>query len=114
MNQPNDIAISPKGTLYASDPNWKENTGNLWMITNGIEVRPNGKKLYVYESVQRNIWVYIINNDGTIDNKQLFKSFADFGLDGMRCDEKGNLHVCRYVKDTVVVLSSNRVILLEK
>lgn len=127
MNQPNDIAISPNGTLYASDPNWKENTGNLWIITkqkcalletnmgttNGIEVSPNGKKLYVNESVQRNIWVYDINNDGTIENKQLFKSFTDFGLDGMRCDEKGNLYVCRYGKGTVVVLSSNGDIIRE-
>ena len=26
--------------------------------TNGIEVSPDGKKLYVNESVQRNIWSY--------------------------------------------------------
>ena len=24
MNQPNDLAIAPNGTLFASDPNWKE------------------------------------------------------------------------------------------
>lgn len=119
MNQPNDLAISKNGILYASDPNWEEETGNLWMIsnqkirlleknmgtTNGIEVSPDGKKLYVNESIQRNIWVYDINNDGTISNKTLFKSFNDFGLDGMRCDEKGNLYVCRFGKGTVIVLS---------
>ncbi len=27
MNQPNDLAIAPDGTLYASDPNWSEGTG---------------------------------------------------------------------------------------
>jgi len=119
LNQPNDIAISPNGTLYASDPNWKEDTGKLWMIkdkefllleenmgtTNGIEVSPDGKKLYVNESVQRTIWVYDIIADGTIKNKQLFAQFKDFGLDGMRCDNKGNLYVCRYGKGTVIVLS---------
>ena len=26
-NQPNDIAISPNKTIYASDPNWSDNTG---------------------------------------------------------------------------------------
>ncbi len=26
MNQPNDLAIAPDGTLYASDPNWKAKT----------------------------------------------------------------------------------------
>lgn len=119
MNQPNDLAISKNGILYASDPNWSKETGNLWMIsnqkvklleanmgtTNGIEVSPDGKTLYVNESVQRNIWSYDINNDGTISNKTLFKSFNDFGLDGMRCDEDGNLYVCRYGKGTIVILS---------
>ena len=32
MNQPNDLAIAPDGTLYASDPNWKDGTGQLWRI----------------------------------------------------------------------------------
>ena len=32
-NQPNDIAISPNKTLYASDPNWSDSTGKLWKIT---------------------------------------------------------------------------------
>lgn len=32
MNQPNDIAIDNKGRLYASDPNWKDSTGNIWRI----------------------------------------------------------------------------------
>ncbi len=119
LNQPNDIAISPNGTLYASDPNWKAETGNIWMIkagkfmlleanmgtTNGIEVSPSGKYLYVNESVQRKIWKYDIKTDGTLENKRLFASFTDFGMDGMRCDKKGNLYVCRYGKGTVVVLS---------
>lgn len=127
MNQPNDVAIAPNGTLYASDPNWKNETGNLWMVsngkfalleknmgtTNGIEVSPDGKKLYINESIQRNIWVYDINNDGTVNNKKLFTSFTDFGMDGMRCDEKGNLFVCRYGKGTVVVLSPNGDIIRE-
>jgi len=119
MSQPNDLAISSNGTLYASDPNWENETGNIWMIshgecilleenmgtTNGIEVGPNSKKLYVNESVQRKIWVYDIQADGNIKNKKLFASFNDFGLDGMRCDNKGNLYVCRYDKGTVIILS---------
>ncbi|WP_438425329.1 SMP-30/gluconolactonase/LRE family protein [Aquimarina macrocephali] len=119
MNQPNDIAISSNRTLYASDPNWKNGTGNLWMTsnrklvlveknmgtTNGIEVSPDGKKLYVNESIQRNIWVYDIMDNGQPVNKRIFKTFKDFGLDGMRCDAKGNLYVCRYDKGTVLVLS---------
>ena len=121
MNQPNDLAIAPNGTLYASDPNWKESTGNLWIAknnklklleanmgtTNGIEVSPDGKNLYVNESVQRNVWKYDILESGTLTNKTLFTSFKDFGLDGMRCDKEGNLYICRYNKGTVVVFSAS-------
>ncbi len=127
MNQPNDIAIAPNGTLYASDPNWEKGTGNLWMVsnqkfillekdmgtTNGIEVSPDGKKLYVNESIQRNVWVYDIKPDGTVINKKIFKVFTDFGLDGMRCDQEGNLYLCRYDKGTVVVLSPDGKVIRE-
>jgi gluconolactonase len=129
MNQPNDIAICPKTeNLYASDPNWKESTGKLWLInrkgevilleesmgtTNGIEVSPDGKRLYVNESVQRKIWVYDIKQDGTLENKRLFTSFEDFGLDGMRCDSKGNLYVTRHGKGTLLIISPRAVTLRE-
>ncbi|WP_062054906.1 SMP-30/gluconolactonase/LRE family protein [Aquimarina longa] len=128
VNQPNDIAISPSGVIYASDPNWKGGTGNIWKITrdkgfeklesnmgttNGIEVSPDGSKLYVNESVQQKIWVYDIQNDGTIRHKKLVYTFKDFGLDGMRCDNKGNLYVCRFEKGTVVILSPEGKLLKE-
>ncbi len=32
MNQPNDLAIAADGTLYASDPNWGDGTGQVWRI----------------------------------------------------------------------------------
>jgi len=120
MNQPNDLAIAPDGTLYASDPNWKEGTGQLWKIdttgkieriaanmgtTNGIEVSPDGKTLYVNESVQRNVWSFPISADGTIGEKRLIKQFPDHGFDGMRCDADGNLYITRYGKGTVVVMT---------
>jgi len=120
MNQPNDLAIMDNGILFASDPNWSASTGNMWRIdkdgmvvqleenmgtTNGIEVSPDQKTLYVNESVQRNVWSYEINNKGDISNKQLFHSFPDFGMDGMRCDVKGNLYITRHGKGTIAILS---------
>ena len=120
MNQPNDIAITTDDYLYASDPNWRGGTGNLWLIsptgivtllesdigtTNGVEVSPNGKQLYVNESRQLNLWVYDIAADKSISNKRLFYKFEGFGLDGMRCDNKGNLYVTRYGKGSVEVIS---------
>lgn len=113
MNQPNDLAITDADVLFASDPNWSEGTGQLWRIdpdgtvhlmetemgtTNGIEVGPDGGTLYVGESAQRWIWQYDLSADGQLSNKRLLITFEDFGLDGMRCDEMGNLYVTRYGK----------------
>ncbi len=120
MNQPNDLAMAADGTLYASDPNWKDGTGQLWRITpdgrthleardmgtsNGIEVSPDGRKVYLNESVQRNLWVFDRAADGSLNNKRLLKRFEDHGFDGMRCDVDGNLYITRPGKGTVVKLS---------
>jgi sugar lactone lactonase YvrE len=120
MNQPNDLAITRNNTLFASDPNWGNNTGNLWRIgpdrkvtlieanmgtTNGIEVSPDEHHLYVNESIQRRVWRYELHPDGSVSNKKLFAQFFDFGMDGMRCDRRGNLYIARYGKGSVVVLS---------
>jgi sugar lactone lactonase YvrE len=128
MNQPNDVAIAPDGTLYASDPNWKAGTGQLWRITadgrthreadgmgttNGIEVSPDGRTVYVNESVQRNVWAFDRAADGSLGNKRLLRKFDDFGFDGMRCDVDGNLYVTRHGKGTVVKLSPAGEILRE-
>jgi len=119
-NQPNDIAIAPDGTLYASDPKWADGTGQLWRIdrngmphlleagmgtTNGVEVSPDGKRLYVNESVQRTVWVYDLLADGGIANKRLLIAFDDHGLDGMRTDVEGNLYIARYDAGMVAVVS---------
>jgi len=120
FNQPNDFCINSKGQLFASDPNWKEQNGQLWRIdegghpvlvehhmgtTNGIALSPDEKILYVNESVQRKIWKYDIDERGNLSNKRLFAEFPDFGFDGMKCDKKGNLYVCRHGKGVIAVLS---------
>jgi sugar lactone lactonase YvrE len=128
MNQPNDLAITKDGTLYASDPNWKEGTGQVWRIdasgkitlaaggmgtSNGIEVSPDGKTLYVNESVQRNVWAFAIGKDGSLAKKRLVKKFDTHGFDGMRCDADGNLYITRHGKGTVVKLSPEGQVLQE-
>src|SRR5262249_32427275 len=128
MHQPNDLAIAPDGTLYASDPDWGKGTGQVWRIdssgktslavanlgtANGIEVSPDGKTLYVNESVQRNIWAFTIGGEGSLSGKRLLKKFPDHGFDGMRCDVDGNLYITRYGKGTVAVLSPEGKVLRE-
>lgn len=128
MNQPNDLAIMDNDILFASDPNWKESTGQLWRInpdgsthllesgmgtTNGIEVSPDNRALYVSESVQRNVWAYDLSPKGEISNKRLLLKLPDFGSDGMRCDAKGNLYLTRYDKGTIAIISPQGKILRE-
>ena len=73
--------------------------------TNGIDVSPDEKTLYVNESVQRNVWAFDLAQDGTLSNKRLIHTFADGGMDGMRCDTEGNLYIARHGKGEVAVLS---------
>ncbi|MBS1490025.1 MAG: SMP-30/gluconolactonase/LRE family protein [Bacteroidetes bacterium] len=120
FNQPNDICLNKKGQLFASDPNWKNNTGKIWRIepdgkmvllqdnmgtTNGIELSPDEKTLYVNESVQRVIWAFDVDDNGDLHNQRKFFEFSDFGLDGMKCDKKGNLLVTRYDKGAVAIFT---------
>ena len=126
MNQPNDLAIAPDGTLYAGDPNWQNGTGQLWRIdtdgattllaenmgtTNGIEVSPDGRTLFVNESFQRSVWAFDITSDHALVNKRLIKRFDDCSLDGMRCDVDGNLYITRHGSGTVVKMTPSGEIL---
>ena len=95
-------------------------TGQLWRIdsegrvtqlatdmgtTNGIEVSPDGRHLYVNESVQRNVWAYDLSPNGAVSNKRLLIRFPDFGMDGMRCDVDGDLYITRHAKGTIAQVS---------
>ncbi|MDQ0105566.1 sugar lactone lactonase YvrE [Chitinophaga terrae (ex Kim and Jung 2007)] len=120
FNQPNDLCINRKDQIFVSDPKWADNSGQIWRVdanrtpvlletnmgtTNGIELSPDEKTLYVNESVQRKIWKYKVDAAGNISGKDLFAEFPDFGFDGMKCDKAGNLYVARWGKGVIAVLS---------
>lgn len=128
FNQPNDLCITRNDVLYASDPDWKNQTGQLWRIgpdgrttlianqmgtTNGICLSPDERTLYVNESVQRNVWAFALDRHGNLRNKRLFVHFDDFGLDGMKTDRQGNLFVTRYGKGTIAIFSPGGKLLRE-
>lgn len=119
MYQPNDLVVANDGSIYLSDPNWKEGSGQIWRVspdktislleagmgtTNGIELSPDGKTLYVNESVQLKVWKYRVLPSGLLTDKTLLVAFNDYGLDGMRCDHRGNLYITRYGKGTVAII----------
>ena len=120
FNQPNDLCINKKDQLFASDPKWSDGSGQLWRIeadgravllesgmgtTNGIELSPDEKRLYVAESTQRRVWQYDVDETGNVSNKRLLIEFPDFGLDGMKCDRAGNLYITRHGKGAIAIVS---------
>jgi sugar lactone lactonase YvrE len=125
FNQPNDMTVATDGTIYASDPNWKRHDGQIWRVqksgdgnvigekmtadrrmstTNGIDLSPDGKTLYVGESDTREIWSYRIDGTRLVAPK-LVKRFDDFDIDGLRTDVAGNLFAARILKGTIAVLT---------
>jgi gluconolactonase len=128
FNQPNDICINKRDQIFASDPDWKNNSGQLWRVdpdgtpvlledsmgtTNGICLSPDETILYVNESVQRDVWAYDVDTGGQISGKRLVIRFDDFGMDGMKCDRNGNLYIARYGKGTIAVVSPGGTLIRE-
>jgi signal peptidase len=124
FNQPNDMAVARDGTIYASDPNWRGRSGQVWRIapgvngasgapmaserklttTNGIDLSPDEKTLYVGESETREIWAYRIDG-AKLAAPRLIRKFPDFSIDGLRTDMDGRIYVARILKGTVEILS---------
>jgi sugar lactone lactonase YvrE len=133
FNQPNDLTIAADGTIYASDPRWKMHDGQVWRIakaadgsvqgermtterkmstTNGIDLSPDGKTLYVGESDTKEIWAYGIDG-ARLTSPRLVTRFADFEIDGLRTDTSGNLWVARILKGSIAVLTPKGKLLRE-
>jgi len=138
FHQPNDLAIATDGTIYASDPDAHNGTGQVWRITrgpdgsshgevmssdrpimgvtNGIELSPDGGTLYVGESSTRSktpeLWAYRLDGAKLVAPR-LVKKFDDADLDGMRTDIDGHIFATRPDKGTVVVLSPDGTVVRE-
>jgi gluconolactonase len=120
LNSPNDVVIGPDGAIYFTDPTLDlvegqkqeipfqgvyrmEEKGNVRLLTkdltqpNGIAFSPDGKRLYVDDSEQRNIRVYDFGRDGSVSNGRIFgeePGGQHEGVpDGIKVDHEGNLFV---------------------
>jgi sugar lactone lactonase YvrE len=124
FNQPNDLAITKDGTLYASDPMFRRGVGRIWRVaragdgtglgiimksartmgtSNGLDLSPDGKTLYVSESNTREVWSYRIDGDRLSAATRLRK-FPDGELDGLRTDVDGRIYVTRPVAGKVSLM----------
>jgi signal peptidase len=125
MSQPNDITLARDGVIYASDPAWKGRSGRIWRIakgadgalqglamtapramgtTNGIDLSPDGRTLYVGESNSGEIWSYAIEGEA-LTRPKLIKAFEPNTIDGLRTDASGRLLVARILKGSIAVLA---------
>lgn len=120
FNSPNDVVIGPDGAIYFTDPTLDlpkgeqqeipyqgvyrlDRKGEVRLLTkeltqpNGLAFSPDGKKLYVDDSEERNIRVYDFHPDGTVSNGRIFGSEAGPGKggvpDGIKVDKNGNLYI---------------------
>lgn len=117
LNGPNDLWISPFGGIYITDPLYKrpywdrdpemqQNGEHLYFLSadrvqlfrvdetlvkpNGVVGTKDGKKLYVADIGANKTYVYNIEEDGYLTNKQLF---VEMGSDGMTIDHRGNVYL---------------------
>ncbi len=120
FNSPNDVVTGPDGAIYFTDPTLDlvkgekqeipfqgvyrlGSDGAVKLLTkdlaqpNGLAFSPDGKKFYVDDSERRDIRVYEVGKDGSLQNGRLFGKEdgpKDSGVpDGMRLDRKGNMFV---------------------
>jgi gluconolactonase len=115
LNAPNDIAIRKEGDVYFTDPAFgnQQDTreldffgvyhvsrkGELEVVAkpkgrpNGVALSPDGRRLYVGNSDERNVRVYDLDKNGAASNERTLISGIEGVPDGICVDEKGDLYV---------------------
>lgn len=159
LNSPNDVTSDAKGRIYFTDARYGEpdptelpnavyrvdnDGGKLVQLStdilrpNGIEVSPDGKRLYVSASntarlppnpngpaqdrfglTMGGVVVYDLDADGNVANGRVFYRRDDLLADGMTMDADGDLYVAlhnanpREPKAAIVALDANGAVLAE-
>jgi signal peptidase len=130
FHQPNDLAVSSDGALFASDPDFARRTGRIWRVakgtdgrvsgaimasdrtmgvTNGLDLSPDEKTLYVSESDTREVWSYAIEGDRLTSSRLMhrFEGPPAEELDGLRTDANGRIFVARPGAGTIAILGQD-------
>jgi gluconolactonase len=134
----NDLVVAPNGGAYAttfgpydgvSPPGevigellYLAPGGAQWTVVardlnyaNGVGVSPDGKTLYVCQTVSGSILKFTINPDGTLSHRSNFalldslvprrSSSPWLGPDSMKVDHSGNIYVAQFFGGKVLKLS---------
>ncbi|WP_158545236.1 SMP-30/gluconolactonase/LRE family protein [Bremerella cremea] len=132
LRGPNDLTLdTPHGGFYFTDPeesdlenrigtvHYVDHNGKTSLIDhglaypNGIVLSPDGKRLWVGESMTNRVLVYEVEGPGKVKNRKIFAQLPlkndQLGQinnlpDGMCLDDQGNLYVAHYGMQRVQVL----------
>jgi len=110
----NDLVVARNGNVYVTAPDGVDRPGRIWLIrpgarpavvdsglkfVNGLCLTPDQTQLYVAESASHWIWIFTVQPDGTLTNKQRFgwlhvpDDKENAWPDGMKCDRNGLIYV---------------------
>ncbi|MEO6316968.1 MAG: SMP-30/gluconolactonase/LRE family protein [Chitinophagaceae bacterium] len=110
----NDIVVARNGNMYVTSPDGVSKPSKLFLIrasgekivvdeglkfANGLTLSPDQQQLYVTESASHWVWIYTVEPDGLLSNKQRFgwlhvlDTEENAWPDGLRCDTAGRVFV---------------------
>src|SRR4051812_29601493 len=110
----NDLIVASNGNIYVTSPDGRERPGKIYLIRpnskkievdaglkypNGLALSPDQTQLYVTESATHWIWVYQVQPDGSLSNKQRYgwlhvtDEEGNAWSDGLKCDREGRVYV---------------------
>jgi gluconolactonase len=110
----NDLVVANNGNIYITAPDGIQKPSKLYLVrpngekiivdeglkfANGITLSPDQTQLYVTESATHWVWVYQVQPDGWLADKQHYgwlhvaDNDENAWSDGLRCDTAGRIYV---------------------
>ncbi|MFT3935776.1 MAG: SMP-30/gluconolactonase/LRE family protein [Chitinophagaceae bacterium] len=110
----NDITVAGNGNMYITSPDGSVKPSKIYLVkpngekqvvdeglkfANGITMSPDQQQVYITESASHWVWIYKVQPDGTLTNKQRYgwlhvaDTDENAWSDGLRCDTAGRIFV---------------------